>query len=379
MIDRSTSVAPLDLTSIFANAQRARQERESLRAQREQMQFNREQQLTDRDFRQRQVEAGQKQQELENSRQSTIDQRGQADARAGRTAQVMQSLAQMSPEQQAQARPYLEKLAKAGQIDIPDFTNPRAAAAIGKSAFGKPEQPLDLEREIRLAGFDPATPQGQAYTRKLLEGKAKGSQTNITIGQNGDKSIGLTTPQETKQQEAVLGARQTLAQLDLVDKMFSEAGGHDKFGGIVEGAGAAIKEGAASLGVAGKDTRQQVALRTKADAALSGLNSRILHDLSGAAINPSEWDRLKKSLPLMEDPPDVRQAKMAAWRENLSIIESQGVDALVNGIRAGKVKLPGEQSRAGAQPAPAAVNGTGATRTVNGETRVWDGKAWVRQ
>ena len=222
MIDRYQSVAGLDLSGVFALAQNsARQKRED-RVRSEQTQREDAYRATQLGFQREDRAAAQKFQDetqAETVKQHDDARRKQdadlAKTRAENTSRALSAFARMAPDAQAKARPYFERMVQAKQLDPIDFDNAKVGAAIGHAVFGKQEEPLDLEREIRLAGFDPATPDGQAYARKLLEGKGKGSSTTINVG---DGRAGIEKTTKAKFEQDIATTDDLLSELGDVNK-----------------------------------------------------------------------------------------------------------------------------------------------------------------
>lgn len=178
----------------------------------------------------------------------------------------------------------------------------------------------------------------------------------------GDQGIGLTTSARTDAMKQIRNADHRLKQLDAIDASAAAAGGYDAastFSQRGETAGAGFV-GKIRPSAIGPGTRQLLTRQTTFEADLANFSNDMLHDLSGAAVNPSEWERLKRSFPNTGDSGAEKKAKVEAWRRNLQVIRAQGVDALVNGIRAGQtleevgLTIPGgaPAAAAGASKAP---------------------------
>lgn len=179
--------------------------------------------------------------------------------------------------------------------------------------------------------------------KKAREGASK---TSVTVGANGEKSIGLSPAQATKTQGEILDAGKKLAQLGNIRKDIEAIGGWDSMGDYGQRAGETIAETASKVpgvkDMVDEGAKASLVKRSAARAAIASFRDAILHELSGAAISPSEMERLIQSMPTDTDAGPVLQAKMDAWQRNLELVRDQGTDALLNGIRTGKVGLPGE-------------------------------------
>lgn len=235
-------------------------------------------------------------------------------------------------------------------------------------AFGQ-EEPLrpqgELATFLQVTGKQIGDPGLQAeFNRWRLEGRRAGAaQMNV-----GDSALGLGTSAAGKAQEDVRQAQIKFQMLDELETAIDEAGGHQQISDLV-GRSLTQAKGAISTvlpGIQSEEDKRRLRALTAVESKLSALNSQVLNELSGAAVSEQEWERIKKSLPLMEDPADVRATKLQTWKRNMQIIQEQGVDALMNGLRKG---WDG--------------SGEGDARfkevTRNGQTRKWDTveKKWV--
>lgn len=239
-------------------------------------------------------------------------------------------LDELAASRRANAAQKLERLRQIGLVD--------------RQALGH-EQALEIQR------------MRDANDLQVARIRGKGG---VTVNMPG-AGVGLTTAVTSDEQKRILAADRRLAQLDAIDRSAQAAGGYDAASSFGQRGKTAISGvvGRAFPSAVGPGTRQLVARQATFDADLANFSNDILHDLSGAAINPSEWERLKRSVPNEGDSGTQKQAKVEAWRRNLKVMREQGIDAIVNGIRSGKtleevgLTTSDSQGAAAAKPADA--------------------------
>lgn len=307
------------------------------------------------------------------------DARELADQDAKRKANVQRFAAQMlqkNPESRdkvirlleaQKATPTLGSM----QEQVAMLNDPQALAenlyASSSAVLGPPEappaesQPLDEVAKIVINefGLRPGTPeyrQRYAAVRAELardaERRAKAGATSVSVGKDGP-AVGLTTSQQTTQQGEVIKADFRLRQLASIRKAIeSLPGAYDAVGSYSDQAKEAISSVANKAGLGGD--KAFLEKRAAAIASIGAFTNPIISELSGANVPESEMRRMRESLPRPEDPGPALKAKMDAWEQNLNVIRDYGVNALVNGIRTGKIQLPGEEKattpEAGAKP-----------------------------
>lgn len=223
----------------------------------------------------------------------------------------------------------------------------------------------------RLGYSDPSMALSDPRYKETLESiareeiiKRRAGATNIS-NQVGGSSVGLTGSQQSNQQGEVIGARLQLKQLGAIDRDIAAAGGYGEIEGLANKGEDFVRQKFASIGMTSDEANKAIAARAKVVASVASLRNKVISQLSGAAVSDSEMERLVESLPTVGEPEAVFNAKMEAWKQNLEIIAEHGVDALVSGVRTKQESKP---------------KGVGAKRTdpATGETRTWNGSAWVK-
>ena len=300
-------------------------------------------------------------------RQAVADQRD--DGRF--QAEMLEAGAKQQALRDEQSRKDLEtSAALAGQQSeelgqpMPEVSDPGMQLAMREGSQGSVLSRLAEARKARASESTARLKHSQDLELEAMRGrnriaaaKSRGPASVVNVGAQGQPGgIPLTVPQQTKVQDEIRQAQRRNAQLDLIDNAAVGAGGHEQASSWTQrgtAVGAEFAEAAAPgyVGGASEAASRQAAY----DGALATFSNQILNDLSGAAINEHEWERLKKSLPTISDSGATKRAKMAAWRANNALIERMGVDALVNGIVTGSMRIDnsGRISAAGAgQPPP---------------------------
>jgi hypothetical protein len=358
----------MDLWQVFAAGMNARRAREAqTRADdiaAEDRQYNREQASAQRDWQRQQYADKQAatQQELTDKRKKDDAARSQA------TADFQQTYARAlaaNPGVRAQLDAVKQRRVSAGEINdfavptqgqaLPEGPNPDAGqidtkALLAQSQAGGAKQrgtdglspagkrlaerdgvwPGDVPNYPDL--YDKANAEIQAEERAAR--KAGASSNSVVVGANGERGIGLAPPQQSKQQERVLDAQSGLAQLDIINRDIEAAGGAPGMAGAINSIKGSARSAADTLGVGDEGNADKVQARARAIASLGSLKNQVLHDLSGAAVSPTEMERLIESIPdAKRDSPSELQAKLGAWREKYKLAETQGTDALLKGIR----------------------------------------------
>jgi hypothetical protein len=213
--------------------------------------------------------------------------------------------------------------------------NPIGLLQFEKALQGEPGKAPDLgdipEFQKLYPNLAPGSPEFAArYNRWKLERQRPPMQ--ITLG---DKALGLTGGQQSAVQGELRGAATKLSMIDDVEQAIKDAGGHEVVSDLLRRKALQFGGTASNVipGVLSAENQQKLAQVARVEASLATLNNKVINELSGAAVSESEMERIAKSLPLIEDPAPVRLTKINAWKRNLGIIEKQGVDALMNGLR----------------------------------------------
>ena len=246
--------------------------------------------------------------------------------------------------------------AQATDVEIVDAVSPeqvamdlqgRASALLGAPDPAKQPQPVvdEIAKAVRigqgLSFDDPRFPEAyraeQARQEALGVKRAAAGATTVRMGPDGPL-VGLTTGQQGTQQGKVLDANLRVKQLEGIKQAIAGVGGYDAFASVfAEGKGAARRLGS-KIGL--DVDRGAIQRRARVVAAIGGFTNPIISELAGANVPEGEMLRMVQSLPTDDDDGPTLEAKIAAWEVNLQIIRERGLDALVNGIRTGAVKLP---------------------------------------
>jgi hypothetical protein len=232
------------------------------------------------------------------------------------------------------------------------FDAKRAASELGTEAdsvLGREEQKLHTEAQKYLAarGIMPGSPgyvdkldsvSRMLHERKTARAKAGAARISAT-----STTAPLTTSTESKQQGKVLDAEAQLALLDNIERSIEDAGGYDELGNYWEQGKDYLQKLKANIGVASGAEKARLERRFKAVANIGEMTNAVISLRGGANVPPAEFKRLTESLPRPEDSGPLLKAKIAAMRENLSIIRNMGQKALFEGIKNRKIALPGVQ------------------------------------
>lgn len=233
----------------------------------------------------------------------------------------------------------------------------KSAAHLGISP-AKPEAytlspgQVRFEGDQAVAGVDPAPEKSNPDYEKfllaqkdpqfksfLMEMKGKGMSMTLpdgTViemgGSGGGVSPGeLKTPTVTKLQDSIVGATDELDRLNNIGKGFDPK--FLQIPGRLKGSALKIKDLAG--GMLGDMTSDETKYLTKFATFKADANknlSLILNRLSGAAISPTEGERLKKGIPNDEDSPTEFVAKYNASVKDASRVIMRANWALKNGI-----------------------------------------------
>lgn len=208
--------------------------------------------------------------------------------------------------------------------------------AVGKQPYRQDSMPTSL-REAQAAGVDVKNPAAVRSWFDSRKGRGismtmpDGTQLNIG-GEAGEIGPGeLTAPSKSRLQEAIIGAS------DDLDRLNSVGDGFDPKFLTVQGRamGASLRVKDLAGGLLGEMTpREQDYLNRyssfRADASRN--LTMTLKRLSGAAITPSEGERVGKGLPTDEDSPTQFQAKYKSAVKDLTRGIMRANWALKNGI-----------------------------------------------
>lgn len=285
--------------------------------------------------------------------------------KAKRTSNALRFVAQgirENPENRLRYQGMLQDLAKRGDIDPVEMPGlqasddevgawvtsieGQAAAALG------PQQPQKQQRDPRSAFAQQLIDEGLAYgsdpfnrrmaeynTAELAKQKRQpgpGVVVNTGAPQQG-KAIGLTQSQQSAVQGEIMSAEKTLAQMDRIDEAVKAAGGAGELASIWRRGGAALQGVAEKTVGLSAEGKEQLQKRRAAEASIATLRNHILNKLAGSAVSDSEQKRIMESVMDIGDSETDFNAKRAAWRENLEFELQYGTDALVEGLRTGKL------------------------------------------
>lgn len=260
--------------------------------------------------------------------------------------------------------------ARATDVDIVDAVTPAQAAmdmqGRASGVLGPPD-PAKTQRDPRSTFAQQLVDAGYAQGSERFNGEMarynaaqlarmerepKGMTINLG-GASGEGAVGLVPPQQSKVQEDVITADKALAQLGRIDKSVRAAGGPAEMASLWERGKSALGSAVSTTPIGGSVDKEKLVRRRTAESNIATFRNAIFNKLSGAAVSEPEMDRLMQSVPDVGDSAADYTAKVATWKANLEFERQYGMDALVDGIRSGK--LGGLDAK---QPAskPGAVN-----------------------
>jgi hypothetical protein len=380
-VQPGNSIVP-ELLQIFQMAQQKQARQEQAQQRESELTRGREWEMQDRDFEAQQSREQAKAQfeakQFEAKQKTDAEASKKRDELTGVLQSQWAAQLQRSPDLAPGLQRHADMLAKAGKINpiqLPGFgERPVAPGLHGPPALGSdpqqmaqfqaeaqagatmrgekpPDQPLDeiAKRVILGRGIQPTQPEFQpAYQEELerdrreSERRARAGASSVTVDAGGGKSVGLTTAAQTTQQGEVIKADKRLQQIDQIEDAIDAAGGYNAYASYAaEGRGAARRVGS-KLGV--DVDEQAIERRADVEAAIGGFTNPVISELAGANVPDGEMKRMVQSLPTVDDDGPTLKAKIRAWRKNTEIIRQNGVGYLVDGIKSGKIKLPGDEA-----------------------------------
>lgn len=319
-----------------------------------------------------------------------------ADAAAQRSAQVKRYVAQglqagkLKPEQAQQilqkygGEPDLGPFGNAPSVD-PTQLEAAATARLGAQAGPKQLQPTgDLATFLQVSGMRVGDPGlKEAYNRWRIQGKKAGA-TQVSIGDASRKT-------RADQEAELITAMETSGSLDELQRMATPQGANapdwGQFLGGRQQAGAWLINKADKWipSAVSSENREQASRINDFRAVLDKYRAEEYKRLLGSAQSEAEIKNLVNAIISGDMSPAQFDSAFQALRKATARSERIAREVLGKGFDLGSPGYRREFSRqeraerAGEQRGGASDGSVGARRTVNGETRVWDGSQWVRE